>query len=131
MNPSTPPPSLLNIDWSNLGLWLWSVFLCLLGGFVRFTQNVQAGHARPWNFTELIGEMAMSAFVGSLAYKGCLAFDFFHGRPDLIPAIVGVTSHMGARALFKLEVFANFFANRKLGLPPDAPAPSNGGDHAA
>jgi hypothetical protein len=128
MNTPNPPPSLLDIDWNNLGLWLWSVFLCLLGGFVRFTQKIQAGHARPWNFTELIGEMAMSAFVGSLAYKGCLAFGV---RPDLTPAIVGVTSHMGARALFKLEVFVNFFANRKLGLPADAPAPAKESDHAA
>lgn len=118
MNPPTPPPTLFGIDWSNIGIWMWSVFLCLLGGFVRFTQNIQAGHARAWNFTELIGEMAMSAFVGSLAYKGCLAFDV---RPDLVPAIVGVTSHMGARALFKAEVLFNLFTNRKLGLPPDAP----------
>jgi hypothetical protein len=127
-----PEPSLLGIDWTNLGIWLWSVFLCLLGGFVRFTQNVQAGHARAWNFTELIGEMAMSAFVGSLAYKGCLAFDFFHGRPDLIPAIVGVTSHMGARALFKAELLMNLFASRKVGMPLDVPAPAvKGDDHAA
>lgn len=120
---------MIGIDWSNLGIWLWSVFLCLLGGFVRFTQNIQAGHARAWNFTELIGEMAMSAFVGSLAYKGCLAFGV---RPDLIPAIVGVTSHMGARALFKAEMFVNLFANKKFGLPPDAPAaPAKEDDHAA
>jgi hypothetical protein len=123
-----PSPSLLDIDWNNLGLWLWSVFLCLLGGFVRFTQNVQAGHTRPWNFTELIGEIAMSAFVGSLAYKGCLGF---HIDANLIPAIVGVTSHMGARALFKAEVFANIFSNRKMGLPDDAGMPAKGGDHAA
>lgn len=129
MNSSTPPPTLLDIDWNNLGLWLWSIFLCLLGGFVRFTQNVQAGHSRAWNFTELIGEMAMSAFVGSLAYKGCLGF---HIDGNLIPAIVGVTSHMGARALFKAEVFANVFANRKMGLPDNAPASTEtGGDHAA
>jgi hypothetical protein len=128
MNTPTPPPSLLDIDWSNLGLWLWSVFLCLLGGFVRFSQNVQAGHARPWNFTELFGEMAMSAFVGSLAYKLCLGM---HCPTEFVPAIVGVTSHMGARALFKAEVFANIFANRKMGLPDDTGAPAAGGDHAA
>lgn len=128
MNPSTPPPSFFGIDWSNIGIWMWSVFLCLLGGFVRFTQNVQAGHARAWNFTELIGEMAMSAFVGSLAYKACLGF---HCPSDFIPAIVGVTSHMGARALFKAELIANVFASKKLGVPLDAAPTSTGGDHAA
>lgn len=127
MNPSTPPPSFFGIDWSNIGIWMWSVFLCLLGGFVRFTQNVQAGHARAWNFTELIGEMAMSAFVGSLAYKACLGF---HCPADFVPAIVGVTSHMGARALFKAELIANVFASKKFGVPLDAPAAA-GDDHAA
>lgn len=128
MNSPTPPPGLLNIDWTNLGIWLWSVFLCLLGGFVRFTQKIQDGHMRPWNFTELIGEMAMSAFVGSLAYKACL---YFHCEANLVPAIVGVTSHMGARALFKAELFLNLLASRKLNLPADEPAPTQGGDHAA
>lgn len=124
----TSPSSILSIDWNNIGIWLWSVFMCLLGGFVRFTQNVQAGHARPWNFTELVGELAMSAFVGSLAYKCCLACDV---RADLIPAIVGVTSHMGARALFKAEVFFNLVASKRLGIPSDEPAPTKGEDHAA
>lgn len=124
----TPSP-LFDIDWANIGIWLWSVFLCMLGGFVRFTQNVQAGHARAWNFTELLGEMAMSAFVGSLAYKACLGC---HCPPDFVPAIVGVTSHMGARALFKAEIFLNIFASKRYGVPLDASTPpAKENDHAA
>ena len=128
MNPPNTPPPLFDIDWSNVGIWLWSVFLCMLGGFVRFTQNVKAGHARAWNFTELLGEMAMSAFVGSLAYKASLGM---HCPADFVPAIVGVTSHMGARALFKAEIFLNVLASKRYGVPLDTPAPTPAGDDHA
>jgi hypothetical protein len=102
MNPSTPPGGqpLNDSDVAALLTWLWVVGMSLLGGLVSFMRKVRAGHARAWNFTEFIGEIATAALVGIITFNLCRWLSY---PPPLSAAMVGIASHMGSRALFKLE----------------------------
>lgn len=102
MNPSTPPNGgpLSESDITTLITWLWVVGMSLLGGLVSFMRKVKAGHARAWNFTEFVGEIATAALVGIITFNLCRWLTY---PPSLTAALVGIASHMGSRALFKLE----------------------------
>lgn len=124
MNPSTPPPGTgANLD--ALLSWALLIGLSLWGGFASFMRKMEIGHVRPFNITELVGELTISGFTGVLFANLC---DYYGCPTPLKYAIVGITSHMGSRALFMLESKAN----AKFGLPPNMPAlPATGDDHAA
>lgn len=98
-------------DWAGVLTWAWVVGLSLLGGFVSFYQKLKAGHVRAWNFTEFVGELATSALVGIITFKLCQWQGF---SSDLAPALVGITSHMGSRALFKAEAKFSAWADSKF-----------------
>lgn len=121
MNPSTPPPE-ASYDLATLLTWLWVIGLSLLGGFVSFIQKLKTGHVRAWNFTEFVGELATSAFVGILTFKAC---NWLNWDASLTAAVVGITSHMGSRALFKAEEKFTAWADSKFPTPKeptDAPS---------
>lgn len=115
-----PPEPPVFIDLATLLTWAWVIGLSLLGGFVSFYQKLKAGHVRAWNFTEFIGELATSAFVGILTFKAC---NWLKWDPSLTAAVVGITSHMGSRALFKAEAKFSAWADSKF---PPAKEPANG-----
>lgn len=92
--------------------YLWVFGLSALGGVVNFFRKVKAGVARTFNFAELIGELVTSAFAGIITFWFCELADF---RPLLTAGLVGISGHMGSRAIFHLE---GFFTSR---FPP----PSN------
>lgn len=120
MNPSTPPPD-AGYDLATALTWLWVIGLSLLGGFVSFIQKLKTGHVRAWNLTEFVGELATSAFVGILTFKAC---NWLNWDSSLTAAVVGITSHMGSRALFKAEEKFSVWADSKFPTP-------KGEDHAA
>jgi hypothetical protein len=101
--------------------WAWVAFVSLLGGVASFLQKMKTGHVRAWNFTEFVGEIAAAGLTGIITANLC---DAGGSSPALKYALVGIASHMGSRALFKLE--ALFTA--KFNLPAD---PQKGGDNAA
>lgn len=97
MNEQLPPNSPLDFGWLT---YAWVLLLSCLGGVVSFWQKVKAGVARPFNLLELFGEIATSGFVGLLTFWICQA----QGMDQLTAApLVGITSHMGTRALWMLE----------------------------
>ena len=104
-------------DLTLLLTWAWVVGISLLGGFVSFYQKLKAGHVRAWNFTEFVGEMATSALVGIITFKLCQWQGF---SADLAPALVGITSHMGSRALFKAEAKFSAWADAKFPSSKDS-----------
>lgn len=112
-----PPETPIVPDLGSLLTWGWVIGLSLLGGFVSFYQKLKAGHVRAWNFTEFIGELATSALVGIITFKFCQWQGF---NPDLAPALVGITSHMGSRALFKAEAKFSAWADTKFPAAKDA-----------
>lgn len=124
-------PSTVPTEWAEMLTWAWIFFLSLLGGIASFLQKMKTGHARVFNFTELLGELTASGLTGIVIANLCDSM----GLPAPMKyALVGISSHMGSRALFKLESMVN----TKFNLPPDpvvpevaAAVPAKGEDHAA
>ena len=83
--------------------YAWVIGLSALGGFVSFSRKMKAGNARVWNFVELIGELATSAFAGIITFWLCNAAGF---QPLYTAACVGIAGHAGSRALFQFERWA-------------------------
>jgi hypothetical protein len=108
-------------DLAELLPWAWVAFVSLLGGVASFLQKMKTGHVRAWNFTEFVGEIAAAGLTGIITANLC---DAGGSSPAMKYALVGIASHMGSRALFKLE---NLFT-AKFNLPADQ---AKGGDNAA
>ena len=93
--------------------YAWVVCLSGWGGIVNFIRKLHAGNARPFNVTELVGEIIISAFAGLITFWLCEASDI---NPFVGAALIGVSGHMGSRAIFAVE---NLFHSR-LGTVPAA-----------
>jgi hypothetical protein len=74
-------------------------FLTYLWVFVR---KVKEGHARAWNFAELFGEIFTAAFAGVITFYLCEWSGF---APLATAAFVGISGHMGSKAIAQLESF--------------------------
>lgn len=91
--------------------YFWIILLSVIGGFINFYHKVQRGLVRPFNVTELIGELITSGFAGVLTFWLC---EWSQLNPLLTAVLVGISGHMGARTIFLLErwassKFENFF----------------------
>jgi len=86
--------------------YLWVFGLSILGGLVSFLRKVKEGHSRVYNVAELIGEIITAAFAGVITFWLCewSAFD-----PLVTAAFVGISGHMGSRAIF---MFENMLSNK-------------------
>lgn len=80
--------------------YAWVFLLAMLGGVVNFVRKLQQGHVRAFNFVEFIGEIVTSAFAGVITFWLC---ENAHMSPLLTAAFVGVSGHMGSRAIFMAE----------------------------
>lgn len=92
-------------DPSTYGLitYLWVTGLAAWGGLVSFYRKVKTGKVRAFNIVELIGELATSAFAGLITFWLCEAAGF---QPLVSAALVGISGHMGGRAIFQFEAWA-------------------------
>lgn len=109
------------------GLWptyLAVLVISMLGGIASFLRKVRAGHARPWNIPEFIGELTTSALVGLITFWLCQSANI---DGWMSAALIGITSHMGTRAMFLFEVLLERKANSVLSVP-DRQAESTPGD---
>jgi hypothetical protein len=89
--------------------YTWVVLLSMWGGAVSFLSKYKEGAVRPFNFTEMIGELVTSGFIGVLTFWLC---EWSNTPPLLSAAMIGVSGHMGSRAIFQLE---RWFMDRHLG----------------
>lgn len=80
--------------------YLWVFALSMMGGFVSFMRKLKAGHARAFNVVEFIGELVTSAFAGVITFWLCENAGI---SPLLTAAFVGVSGHMGSRAILTVE----------------------------
>jgi len=87
---------------------LWMVGVAMLGGAVSFYGKVKSGSARAANITELVGELVVSGVVGVFSYWVLHGFGV---NPYLVAAGVGISGHMGSRAIFLAEKWIE----RKMG----------------
>ena len=82
--------------------YLWVFGLAVLGGVVNFMRKLQSGHTRAFNIIEFIGEIVTSAFAGVITFWLCENAAL---SPLITAAFVGVSGHMGSRAIFAFEEF--------------------------
>lgn len=80
----------------------WVFALAILGGIVSFMRKLQEGHTRAFNIIEFIGEIVTSAFAGVITFWMC---EHSGLSPLVTAAFVGISGHMGSRALFMAEGF--------------------------
>ena len=70
--------------------------MALLGGVVEWYAKVKRGELNTSNLTALVGELTTSALAGLLAFFVC---EWLGVNQLLAAAVVGISGHMGARAL--------------------------------
>lgn len=93
--------------------YAWVLLLSSWGGLVSFMRKRRCGMVRPFNFAELLGELLTSAFAGMLTFWLCEASNI---NPLVTAALVGISGHMGSRAIFQFEQWAEArFSDRKAG----------------
>jgi hypothetical protein len=80
--------------------YVWVFGLSAWGGIVSFMRKMREGKARPFNVMELIGEIFTSAFAGMITFWLCEAANI---TPLLTAAFVGISGHMGSRAIGLIE----------------------------
>jgi hypothetical protein len=98
-----------------LTTYMWVVGLSAAGGAVAFIRKYKAGHSRAFNVAEFVGECATSAFAGVMTFYLCE----WSGISALATAaMVGISGHMGSRAIANLELF---FESRFPKAVPPAP----------
>lgn len=97
--------------------YAWVLLLSSWGGVVSFLRKRREGVVRPFNIVELIGEMVTSAFAGVLTFWMCEASGF---HPLITASLVGISGHMGSRAIFHLEQIAE----QRIGARRDPPGGS-------
>lgn len=78
----------------------WVFALAILGGIVSFMRKLQTGHARVFNLVEFVGEIVTSAFAGVITFWMC---EHSGLSPLVTAAFVGISGHMGSRAIFMAE----------------------------
>lgn len=114
----------LRTPWSyDLITYVWVIGWAVSGGFVNFMRKMREGSARAFNFTEFIGEMFTSGFVGVLTFLLC---EWAGINPMLSAFFIAITGHMGSRALFVAEKLVQGYAEKKTGVivaDPSAPKP--------
>lgn len=83
--------------------YMWVLGLSLWGGIVSFMRKLRSGESRIFNFTELVGELVTSGFAGMITFYLCQFADI----SDLLTSVlVGISGHMGSRAIFQIEKWA-------------------------
>ena len=79
--------------------YCWVVIIAAWGGIVSYFHKIDK-HKIPFNLIKFIAEIATSAFVGVITFLLCDAANLSW---ELTAAFVGVSGHMGTRALFIIE----------------------------
>lgn len=83
--------------------YLWVLALAAWGGIVNYIKRVKEGSSQRFNFMELVGEIVTSAFAGIITFWLCEAAGI---SPLITAALVGISGHMGSRAIYVMEAWA-------------------------
>ena len=83
--------------------YLWVIALAAWGGAVNYIKRVREGSTQRFNFMELVGEIMTAAFAGIITFWLCEASGI---EPLVTAALVGVSGHMGSRAIYMIEAWA-------------------------
>ena len=78
--------------------YTWVVGLSIWAGSVSYIRKLRTGLR--FSLMEFIGEVVTSGFVGLLTYWLC---EYAGIEEPLTPVLVGISAHMGSRAIWALE----------------------------
>jgi hypothetical protein len=80
----------------------WVIALSSWGGVVSYVQKVKSGATKRFSLTEFVGELCTSGFVGVMTFYLCESA----GITGISSAVlIGISGHMGSRAIFLIERF--------------------------
>lgn len=80
--------------------YFWVIGLSILGGVANFAAKIANDHTRIFRVTEFLGEIVVSGFAGLITFWLCEASGI---NPLITAALVGISGHMGSRAIFRFE----------------------------
>jgi hypothetical protein len=80
--------------------YIWVIGLSAWGGIAGYIRRVKTKNPAHFSLAELVGEVCISGFVGVLTFYFCESAKI---NPILAAALVGISGHMGSRALYFLE----------------------------
>lgn len=95
--------------------YAWVFALASWGGAVSFWRKVKNGDTRICNISELIGELITSAFAGIITFWLAESAGI---NPLVTAALVGISGHMGSRAIFAFEAWAESRFSAVAPRPP-------------
>jgi hypothetical protein len=90
-------------------VWLLGLGMAACGGFVNWYTRIKAGHTRPFNIIELMGEMFVSGFTGIATFMFLISMD---ANMALCAAGAGIGGHMATRILFLVERLLEAFISK-------------------
>jgi hypothetical protein len=93
----------------NFFIYLYVFGISALAGIVNYIGKVSQGRSKVFCAGELVGEIITSVFVGIMTFYICEASGV---TPLLSAALIGLTSHMGTRAI----IIAQRWAAKKFGI---------------
>ena len=80
--------------------WILALSMAVGGGLINWYARIKRGHARAFNFIELVGEIFTSGLVGLGIFMLLSSWDQPAGA---CAAAAGVSGHMATRLLFAIE----------------------------
>lgn len=80
----------------------WVLMLSLFGGVVHYIKKVRDNVTSRFNLSELVGDLLTSAFAGVITFYLCEAGEI---NKMATASLVGVSGHMGSRAIFIFETY--------------------------
>lgn len=107
-----PQNNLFNLPPDSVFTMFWVLTLSTWGGIAGYVRKLKQGMTKRFSLTELIGEIVISSFVGVITYFLCKSSGF---DETITAAIIGVSSHMGSRAIYLIEILVR----KKSGLDID------------
>lgn len=87
--------------------------IALLGGFASWYSRVRKGEADMFNISALVGELAISAFAGLIAFWICESLDL---SPLITAAVAGMAGHAGGNGITWLESLGKRYAEKRVGV---------------
>lgn len=96
----------------SLFTYAWVLVIAMWGGSVRYYRKLTTNKEDRIRLMELIGELATSGFVGIITFWMCEQSGI---APLYSAALVGITSHMGSRAIYIVEQLATDWVKRRWG----------------
>lgn len=80
--------------------YMWVFLVATWGGVVNYVKKRRTGVIPRFSITEFVGEIVTSAFVGLMTFFMCQSAEL---DPMLSAALIGISGHMGSRAIFVFE----------------------------